>query len=111
MDLDDLFLFEARRRVNNDRTVSLNGTIYEVEPHLIRATVRLRYDPQAPKGRPVQVWLDAKRQADATVVDAYQNCFVRRQQSDHQRIEASAPPPAPPRGLRLSTLADSKEVS
>ena len=105
LDLDDLFLFEARRHVNNDRTVSLHGTIYEVEPHLIGATVLLRYDPHAPKGRPLQVWLDAKRHSDATVVDAYQNCFVRRKDGDHQRIETSTPPPPPPQGLRLSTLA------
>ena len=104
LDLDDLFLFEARRRVNNDRTISLHGTIYEVEPHLVGATVAVRYDPNAPKGRPVQVWLDGKRQGDATVVDAYQNCFVRRQDADRQRIETSTPPPTPPTGLRLRNL-------
>ncbi len=109
-DLDDLFFFEARRRVHNDRTISLHGTVYEVEPHLVRATVTVRYDPNAKQGRPVQVWLDGKRQADATVVDAYQNCFVRRQHADRARIEASAPPPAPPAGLPLSTLTDGQEV-
>ena len=109
LDLDDMFLFEEKRHVRNDRTVSLHGTLYEVEAHLIGATVILRYDPQAKKGRPVQVWLKGKRQKDATVVDAYQNCFVRRQRHDRDRLESDGPAPAPPVGLRLTDLNDENE--
>jgi putative transposase len=104
LDLDDLFLFEDKRRVRNDRTVSLHGTLYELEAHLIGATVTLRYDLQAKKGRPIQVWLKGERQKDATVVDAYQNCFVRRQRHDRNRLEPDGPEPTPPVGLRLSRL-------
>jgi putative transposase len=31
LDLDEVFLFEAKRKVQKDRTVSLNGVVYEVE--------------------------------------------------------------------------------
>jgi len=106
LDLDDLFLFEARRKVRNDRTLSLNGTLYEAEAHLVGATVTLRYDPQAPAGRPIQVWLNGDRQKDATVVDAYQNCFVRRHHHDHDRLEADGPIPTPSVGVHLATLSD-----
>ena len=37
MDLDDLLLFEAERRVQKDRTVSLHGRLFEVDPPLIGA--------------------------------------------------------------------------
>ena len=105
LDLDDLFLFAARRRVHNDRTVSLDGTIYEVEAHLVGQTVLLRYDPAAKPGRPLQVWTDGTRHLDATVVDAYQNCFVRRHRDDRSRLEPTDPAPAPPAGLRLASLS------
>ena len=55
-DLDDLFLFEAKRRVMKDRTVSLHGRLYEVDAVLVGETVTLRYDPDArllgPSSRP-----------------------------------------------------------
>jgi transposase InsO family protein len=45
VDLDDLFLFEAKRKVQKDRTVSLNGIVYEVNASLVGETVTLRYNP------------------------------------------------------------------
>ncbi len=41
LDLDDLFLFEASRRVYKDRTVSLNGRVYEVDALLVGHKVTL----------------------------------------------------------------------
>jgi len=35
LDLEDLFLFEALRKVQKDRTVSLNGVVYEVDAALV----------------------------------------------------------------------------
>ena len=52
LDLDDLFLFEAKRRVMKDRTVSLHGRLYEVDAILVGHSITLRYDPQAPTSRP-----------------------------------------------------------
>lgn len=77
LDLDDLFLFETRRKVQKDRTVSLNGLVYEIEAALVDETVTLRYDPAHP-GEPVQVWHQNQYIHTAKLVDAYANCFVKR---------------------------------
>jgi putative transposase len=76
-DIDDLFLFEQRRRVRKDRTVSLDAIHYEVEADFVGQSVTLRYDPTRP-GTVVQVWHNHKRAADARPVDVHANCFVKR---------------------------------
>ena len=48
LDLADVFLFEAERKVQKDRTVSLNGVVYEVDAALVGEKVTLRFDPGAP---------------------------------------------------------------
>lgn len=100
--LADLFLFEARRRVHKDRTVSLGGVVFEVDASLVGQTVTLRFDPSKPRG-PIDVLLDHKLVHQAKPVDAYVNCFVRR---DHQTkaLAPSDPAAPPPAGLRLSDL-------
>ena len=55
LDLDEVFLFEAKRVVHKDRTVSLNGRLYEVDAILVGQRVILRYDPHAPPTRPLDV--------------------------------------------------------
>ncbi len=101
LDLDDLFLDEARRRVHADRTVSLHGRVYEADPVLVGRAVLLRYDPERPD-RPVQVWHDGARHPDAPPVDAYANCFVKRNADRRSVLEPSAPHRAntPPLSLR-----------
>lgn len=106
VDLDDLFLFEAKRKVARDRTVSLNGLVYEVDASLVGRTVVLRFEPAA-QHRGVQVWLDGKKVHDAKVVDVYANAFVRRDKGGHS-LDASLPPQPPPAGLRLSELKEAK---
>jgi transposase InsO family protein len=78
LDLDDLFLWEDKRKVRTDRTVSLGGHQYEVDALLVGHKVTLRYDPAAPPTRPLQVWHKAERQADATALDRHANCYVKR---------------------------------
>ena len=95
MDLDDLFLFEARRRVYKDRTVSLNGRVYEVDALLIGQKVTLRYDPEAPPSRPLEVVHDGKPAGKARRLDAYANTAVRRAYPTKE-IEAGDPAPEPP---------------
>lgn len=81
LDLDDLFLWEAKRKVKKDRTVSLHGVIYEVDATLVDTTVTLRYDPQKQKqGGSVKVYADGGKVGDAFVVDVRANCFVKRNQ-------------------------------
>jgi transposase InsO family protein len=96
LDLDELFLFETKRRVQKDRTVSLNGVVYEVDAALVGETVTLRFDPHAPPGRPIQVSHAGQPMPPATPLDAYANCFVKRQRPSHT-LEPDTPPPEPPK--------------
>ena len=104
MDLDALFLFETKRRVQRDRTVSLNGTVFEVDAALVGETVTLRFDPSAPTSRGVEVWHQDKFIARAMPLDAYANCFVRRNRPS-RTLETDTKAPAPrPSGLSLRAL-------
>lgn len=104
LDLDALFLFEAKRRVQRDHTVSLNGTLFELDAALVNQTVSLRYDPSAPASRGIEVWHEGHFVERARALDAYANCFVRRNRPT-QGIEADTPAPAPRSpGLSLREL-------
>jgi hypothetical protein len=109
LDLDDLFLFETARKVQKDRTVSLDGLVYEVDAALIGERVTLRYDPSAPAGRPIQVWHAGRQIQCAKPVDLYANCFVKRNRPSWTlNVDGPAPEPAPS-GLKLRTLPDAPE--
>ena len=109
LDLDALFLFEAKRRVQRDRTVSLNGMLFEADAALVGHIVTLRYDPSAPASRGVELWHEGKFVCRATPLDAYANCFVRRNRPT-QTIEAHTPPAAPRNsGLALRNLSDARK--
>lgn len=86
-EISDLFLFEQKRKVQKDRTVSLDGVLYEVDASLVGDTVTLRYDPSRNR-KPVQIWHCGKQVQLAKPVDAYANCFVRR---DRHLSELAAP--------------------
>lgn len=103
VDLDDMFLTEARRKVAKDRTVSLGGLVYEVDASLVGETVTLRYEAGPAQPRTVQVWHGGGHVHDAKVVDVYANCFVKRDRPSNG-LAASTPPEAPPPGLRLSDM-------
>ena len=107
LDLDDLFLFEAVRKVQKDRTVSLNSVIYEVDAALVGQRVTLRYDPAAAPGHPVQVWHENAPIQLANPVDLYANCFVKRH---HPAGTPQTPSPKPtPSALALRHLAEDKK--
>ena len=55
----------------------------------------LRYDPDAPPGRPLDVVHDGKPAGQATRLDAYANTAVKRGHYSRQ-IEPGDPPPEPP---------------
>jgi len=108
LDLDALFMFETKRRVQRDRTVSLSGTLFEVDAALVGQTVTLRYDPSVPTSRGVEVWHDARFIERARVLDAYANCFVRRNRpTQGLEVDTPAPAPRPPR-LSLRDLRGRK---
>ena len=109
LDLDDLFLFEAQRKVQKDRTVSLNGVLYEVDAALVGEKVNLRFDPGAAPERPVQVCYQGKLIEQAKPVQTYANCFVKRNRPSWTLdVDGPAPEPAPP-GLKLRALPDTPE--
>jgi hypothetical protein len=87
----------------------LRGVLYEVDAVLVGQTVTLRFDPTQP-GRPVEVWHDGRKVEVAKKVDAYANCFVKR---DHttKAVDPSAAPPPPPAGLRLRDFVEETGVA
>ncbi len=101
VDLTDLFLFETKRKVQKDRTVSLNGMIYEIDASLVGETVTLRYNP-AEQGKIIEVCHNNQFVQEAKLVDTYANCFVKRdklsntikeveQDTDKQRKQTTPP--------------------
>ena len=104
LDLDDLFLFEAKRRVMKDRTVSLGGRLYEVDPLLVGETVVLRYDPSAPPDRPIGVRHNGKEAGSATRLDAYANAAIRRHRPSWGIESDGAAPQPPPSPLAMRNL-------
>ena len=79
--------------------MSLRGALYEVDAMLVGQTVTLRFDPTRPE-RKVEVWHVGRKVGAAKPVDAYANCFVKR---DHatKSLSPSRTPETPPEGLRL----------
>lgn len=95
LDLREMFLLEASRRVRADRTVSLDGVVYEVDASLVGEKVALRFDP-AKRGAPVDVWHGGNKIEQARVVDTLANCSVRRHHDT-------------PEGVRMRELRDDHE--
>jgi hypothetical protein len=88
VDVEDLFLFESRRKVQKDRTVSLNGVVYEIDASLVGETVTLRYNP-ADQGATIEVCHNGGFVQEAKRVDTYANCFVKRDRPSHSIKEVS----------------------
>jgi putative transposase len=97
LDLREMFLLEASRRVRADRTVSLDGVVYEVDASLVGDKVVLRFDP-AKRGAPVDVWHGGKKIEQARVVDLRANCLVKRHNDA-------------PEGVRMRDLGDGNDDS
>ena len=106
-DLDEMFLFEQKRRVQRDRTISLHGVVYEVDASLVGETVTLRFDPSR-RGQPVDVYFKGRKIEQAKRVDLYANCFVRR---DHttKALHPDRRLEDPPAGLPLRDLKREEE--
>ena len=107
VDLRELFLFTDKRKVQKDRTVSLNGTVYEVDAALVGDAVTIKHDPANPGG-PVDIFLDGKRIQTAKVVDVYANCRIKR---DHhtKALTPDMAPDLPESTLKLRDMRKEKE--
>lgn len=105
LDLNDLFLFEVKRKVQKDRAVRLNAVVYEVDAALVGETVTLRFDPSAPPQRPLQVCHQGQVTGLAQVVETYANCFVKRERPSRTLTVDEPAPESPASALRRRELA------
>lgn len=100
-DLEDHFRRQARRRVAKDRTVALNGTLYEVPVPLIGRQIILLYHLHDPSR--VEARFEGKSYGLLRPVNAHVNCRVRRRTVDQILPPESTPPTIrPPEGGRLT---------
>ncbi len=95
-DLDTLFRYRLKRRVGKDRTVSLRGSLYEVDAALVGENVVLLHDPADPPERPVPVLHDGRPAGQASLLDAYANTRVKRSRLTDRPDETEHPAPEPP---------------
>jgi len=87
--LTDHFRQCARRRVAKDRTLTLNGRLYEAPVPLIGRQVELLYHPEA--AEKVEIRYRAKSYGMAIPVDVHVNCRVRRGRNSNTSIEQDKP--------------------
>lgn len=89
IDLEEIFLHRAKRKIYNDRTFSLEGVLYEAPAHLVGKQVEVRYNP-TDKSQ-VKVYFNGKLEQISIPANPYQNCFVKRIE-DSNEILSSNPP-------------------
>lgn len=84
--LRDYFRKTVRRRVAKDRTVSLNGRIFEAPVPLIGQQVALLYHEDEPER--VEVSFEGRSYGLLTVLDLHVNCRVSRDKNNNIEIES-----------------------
>ena len=111
-DLDTLFRYRLKRRVSKDRTVSIDGTLYEVDAALVGENVILLQDLSAPRSRPMPVLHAGRASGEATLLDACANTRVKRTRMTNRPDQAVDPAPEPPPSpLSLSQLRNRTQDS
>jgi transposase InsO family protein len=75
-DLEDYFRKRARRKAAKDRTVSLNGRLFEAPVPLIGKQLTLLYHDHDPAR--VEILLEGRSHGFLTPLDLHVNCRVRR---------------------------------
>jgi len=106
-DLGDHFLAEQKRSVQKDRTVTLDGTAFEVDAALVGERVTLRFDPsRKPDKRSVEVWHQGRKIEVARRVDVLANCFVKRSGTTKNLVIPKDAGADLPEGLALRTLVE-----
>jgi len=86
--LEDFFRKRARRKVANDRTVALNGKLYEAPVPLIGKQVTLLYHEHDPAR--VEAHLDNLSYGFLNPLDLQVNCRVRRLRSKDLVMDSAA---------------------
>jgi len=85
--LKDYFRKVARRTVSKDRSVTLNGRLYEAPVALIGKRVELLYHDSDPEK--VEIKYRNKSFGLIRVVDLYVNCRVKRDKNNNPQIESN----------------------
>jgi transposase InsO family protein len=99
-DLEDYFRKRARRRVAKDRTVSLNGRLFEAPVPLIGKQLTLLYHDH--ESARVEILFDGRSYGMLTPVDLHVNCRVRRAK-DALALDASPRTPLATGKLSFTT--------
>jgi transposase InsO family protein len=95
LDLHDYFRIPVRRKVDKDRTVSLNGSLYEAPSGLIGQTVTLLYHKHDPHR--IEVLFDECSHGFLTPLNPRMNSRVRRGANQHiDLVPPTQPPDDPP---------------
>lgn len=87
-DLKDHFRMIARRRVGKDRTITLDGNLFEAPVKLIGQRVDLLYHKDSPKS--IEVHWQQKSYGYLTVVDLNVNCRVKRDKNNQAQISSES---------------------
>ncbi|VEN74065.1 conserved hypothetical protein [Candidatus Desulfarcum epimagneticum] len=83
--LKDHFRITARRRVAKDRTITLNGRLYEGPVALIGKNVELCFHPDEPDS--VEIKYKSRSFGNASPVNLAVNCRVKRAKNTHADME------------------------
>jgi len=111
-DVGACFLFDTKRKVARDRTVTLDGVAFEVDAALVGQVIVLRYDPsRAPDKRTVEVWHQGKRVEIARRLDLLGNCFVKRNRTGALDVDREHASSDVPEGLPMRDLEDDDDLS
>ena len=89
-ELGDYFRKPARRRVAKDRTVTLEGKLYEAPVALIGKQVQLLYHESRPEQ--VEVFYNQKSYGFLTLLDLHVNARVKRDKNSGTEVNLSDPP-------------------
>jgi hypothetical protein len=93
-DLREHFRKVVRRQVDKDRSVSLNGRLYEAPVGLIGQTVSLLYHPEDPSR--IEVFFEDRSWGFLTLLNPHVNSRVRRVSGKETELVVLPPPTQQP---------------
>jgi hypothetical protein len=95
-DLHDHFRKTVRRRVNKDRSITIDGRLFEAPVGLIGKQVELRYHQEDPDT--VEIFDSQQSRGFVRPVDVHVNCRVKRDKNNNAELATDG---APYQGGRL----------
>jgi transposase InsO family protein len=89
-DLHEHFRQTVRRRVGKDRTVTIDGRLFEAPVGLIGKQVELRYHQESPEA--VELFLNQQSHGFVRPVDLHVNCRVKRDKNSNTQLSSDKGP-------------------